>query len=76
MPTTLKEFEAIFPSLVEDLSQHAISYSLPENALKWYQDVRKHSLFSTLSYHSRFNYFKPFQLMPLPHKIGYHLSYR
>lgn len=39
MPTTLKEFEAVFPLLVEDLSQHAKSYGLPENALKWYQEV-------------------------------------
>ncbi len=40
MPITLREFEAVFPSLVEDLSQHAQSYKLPENALKWFQDVR------------------------------------
>ena len=39
MPTTLKEFEAVFPSLVEDLSQHVKQYGLPEDALKWYQDV-------------------------------------
>lgn len=44
MPTTLKEFEAVFPSLVEDLSQHAISFKLPGNALKWYQEVGLSSL--------------------------------
>lgn len=40
MPTTLKEFEAVFPSLAEDLSQHATTFKLPENALKWFQEVR------------------------------------
>lgn len=44
MPTTLKEFEAVFPSLVEDLSQHASTYKLPENALKWYLEVKMSSL--------------------------------
>ena len=41
MPTTLKQFEAVFPSLVEDLSQHASTFELPENALKWYLEVNK-----------------------------------
>ena len=45
MPVTLREFEAVFPSLVEDLGQHAITYGLPENALNWYRDVRKPSSF-------------------------------
>lgn len=45
MPTTLKEFEAVFPSLVEDLSQHALSFKLPENAFKWYQEVRISSIY-------------------------------
>lgn len=36
---SLKEFEVVFPQLVEDLSQHTKQYGLPEDALKWYQDV-------------------------------------
>lgn len=39
MPTTLKEFEAVFPSLVEDLTQHAKSFGLPEKELNWFQEV-------------------------------------
>ena len=39
-PTTLKEFESVFPSLVEDLTQQCKAYNLPGNALKWFQDVR------------------------------------
>ena len=38
-PTTLKEFEAVFPQLVEDLSEHCRGYGLPDNALKWFQEV-------------------------------------
>lgn len=38
-PISLKEFESVFPQLVEDLSQHSKQYGLPEDALKWYQDV-------------------------------------
>ena len=34
-----KKFEAVFPSLVEDLKENAKQYNLPENALKWYEDV-------------------------------------
>ena len=40
MPTTLKEFESVFPKLVDDLSEHAKEHGIPSNALKWYQDVR------------------------------------
>ncbi len=39
-PVTLKEFESVFPQLVEDLTQHCKQYGPPEDALKWYQDVR------------------------------------
>lgn len=39
MPTTLKEFESVFPQLVEDLSEHCRKYKLPEQALTWYQQV-------------------------------------
>ena len=38
-PTTLKEFESVFPQLVEDLSTHCKGYGLPEDALKWFQEV-------------------------------------
>lgn len=34
-----KKFEAVFPSLVEDLKENANQYNLPANALKWYEDV-------------------------------------
>lgn len=34
-----KKFEAVFPSLVEDLKENAKQYNLPANALKWYEDV-------------------------------------
>ena len=40
-PISLKEFEAVFPRLVEDLSQHSKQYGLPDDALKWYQDVSR-----------------------------------
>ena len=39
MPTTLKDFESVFPRLVEDLSQQCQQYGLPKNALEWYQKV-------------------------------------
>lgn len=37
--TTLKEFESIFPTLVEDLLAHAKKYEAPEMALDWYKAV-------------------------------------
>lgn len=40
MPTTLKEFETVFPKLVEDVKEHCKSYKLPEQALKWYEQVQ------------------------------------
>ncbi|KAK5149092.1 hypothetical protein LTR04_000092 [Oleoguttula sp. CCFEE 6159] len=43
MPTTLKEFEAIFPQLVEDLSEHCRQYGLPKNILEWYQQSLNHN---------------------------------
>ncbi|KAI9880857.1 MAG: Farnesyl pyrophosphate synthetase [Pleopsidium flavum] len=43
MPTTLKEFESVFPKLVEDLSEHVRELGLPPNALKWYQDSLNHN---------------------------------
>ena len=39
MPTTLKEFEAVFPKLVADLKQHCEQYKLPTQALKWFEEV-------------------------------------
>ncbi|KAL8735010.1 MAG: hypothetical protein Q9166_001135 [cf. Caloplaca sp. 2 TL-2023] len=42
-PITLKEFESVFPQLVDDLSQHCKKYGLPEDALKWYQDSLNHN---------------------------------
>lgn len=38
-PISLKEFESVFPQLVEDLAQHSKQYGLPEDALQWYKDV-------------------------------------
>ena len=38
-PTTLNDFEAVFPSLVEDLTETCKSYQTPANALKWFENV-------------------------------------
>jgi len=35
--TTLKEFEAVFPKLVEDILDHAKQYNLPEEFVKWFK---------------------------------------
>ncbi len=37
--TTLKEFESVFPKLVEDLLDHAKSYNLPDEFVNWYKAV-------------------------------------
>lgn len=37
--TTLKEFESVFPKLVEDLLDHAKQYKLPEEFVNWYKAV-------------------------------------
>ena len=39
MPTTLKEFEGVFPKLVADLKQHCEQYKLPTQAFKWFEEV-------------------------------------
>ena len=39
MPSSKEEFEAVFPSLVQDLTEHTKQYGTPENALKWFQEV-------------------------------------
>jgi hypothetical protein len=38
--TTLKEFESVFPKLVEDILDHAKKYNLPEDFVQWYKAVR------------------------------------
>ena len=35
-----EEFEAIFPGLVKDVTDHVKTYDLPEDALKWFETVR------------------------------------
>lgn len=37
--TTLKEFEAVFTKLEEDLVEHALEYNLPKEQLEWYKLV-------------------------------------
>jgi hypothetical protein len=37
--TTLKEFESVFPKLVEDLLEHAKKYNLPDDFVAWYKAV-------------------------------------
>lgn len=39
MPATLKEFEGVFPKLVEDLKAECQKYKLPEQALTWFEKV-------------------------------------
>lgn len=39
MRTTLKDFESVFPRLVEDLTEHCTQYKLPQQALEWFQKV-------------------------------------
>lgn len=39
MPATLKEFETVFPKLVEDLKEHCQKYNLPQTALTWFEEV-------------------------------------
>lgn len=37
--TTLKEFESVFPKLVEDLLAHAQKYNLPQQGQDWLKAV-------------------------------------
>jgi len=37
--TSRADFEAVFPRLVEDVSQAALKYNIPSDALKWFQKV-------------------------------------
>lgn len=40
MSTTARaDFEAVFPSLREDLLNYAKQYKLPQNALEWFEKV-------------------------------------
>lgn len=41
MASTTKraDFEAIFPSLAQDILAHAKRYNLPGNALEWFEKV-------------------------------------
>jgi hypothetical protein len=41
MASTTKraDFEAIFPSLAQDILAHAKKYNLPANALEWFEKV-------------------------------------
>jgi farnesyl diphosphate synthase len=37
--TTLKEFESVFPTLVEDILAHVKQYGTPQMAMDWYKAV-------------------------------------
>ncbi|KAG8529901.1 uncharacterized protein KY384_005382 [Bacidia gigantensis] len=37
------DFEAFFPTLVKDVSEHVQQYNLPEDALKWFQESLKYN---------------------------------
>lgn len=39
MPTSLKQFETVFPTLVADLKENCKKYSLPDQALTWFEKV-------------------------------------
>ncbi|KAI5365267.1 Putative polyprenyl synthetase, isoprenoid synthase domain superfamily [Septoria linicola] len=43
MPATLKEFESVFPKLVEDLKEECQQYKLPEQALTWFEKSLYHN---------------------------------
>lgn len=47
--TTLKEFEAVFPQLMQDVTQECQKSQLPQQALTWFQNVRVWSLFACKS---------------------------
>jgi farnesyl diphosphate synthase len=36
MPTTLEEFESVWPRLVEDIADHCKQYKLPQQSLDWF----------------------------------------
>lgn len=39
MPTTLKEFESVWPRIVADLQDHCKGYKLPQQSLDWFTKV-------------------------------------
>lgn len=39
MPTTLKEFESVWPRIVADLQDHCKAYQLPQQSLDWFTKV-------------------------------------
>jgi hypothetical protein len=39
MPTTLQEFESVWPRIRADLQQHAQQYKLPQDSLDWFTKV-------------------------------------
>jgi hypothetical protein len=39
MSTTVKEFESVFPSLVDDLAKHAKATDIPDNAYEMFIKV-------------------------------------
>lgn len=39
MPTTLKEFESVWPRIVADLQDHCKGYNLPKQSLDWFTKV-------------------------------------
>lgn len=66
-PITLKEFESVFPQLVDDLSQHCQQYGLPDDALQWYKDVRSSSsIFPTASFTKMSTQWLLLALLPSP----------
>lgn len=46
MASTTKraDFEAVFPSLAQDILAHAKRYNLPANALEWFEKVGRSSM--------------------------------
>lgn len=44
MPVTRKEFEAVFPRLVQDMKDHCKMYNLPDQSLKWFENVRNRAI--------------------------------
>ncbi|KAL1302978.1 hypothetical protein AAFC00_003295 [Neodothiora populina] len=43
MPTTLKEFESVWPQLVEDLKAECGQHKLPDQALNWFVESLNHN---------------------------------
>ncbi|GAM84010.1 hypothetical protein ANO11243_020010 [Dothideomycetidae sp. 11243] len=43
MPTTLKEFESVFPQLVEDLTEICKQSNLPQQPLDWFRNSLNHN---------------------------------